>query len=72
MPLELKTPTVAYWCGERLDEMPVPELVEIITQQAKEIERLRAENHRRSVQHIHDLADMARERHRSLLSRIFA
>lgn len=64
-------PIIATWCGVPLDELSRKEVHEIICQQAKQIESLRAEVHRRSVQHIHDLADMARERNRSLLSRIF-
>lgn len=60
--MQTDVPTVAYWMGEPISALSRDELEALFIDAHKQVELLRAENHRRSVEHIRDIAQMARER----------
>lgn len=61
-PVEYSVPTIAYYMGVPLSEMPREELEATLCDAYQQIETLRHELCTRSVEHINDLAAMARRR----------
>ena len=62
----MDTPQVAYWLGEPINEMPNEKLCELICGMAVENEQLRGKLSKASIEHIRDLAALARKTHRWL------
>ena len=58
----MDAPQITYWMGEPINEMPNEKLCELICGMVVENEQLRDKLSKASIEHIRDLANLARTR----------